>query len=97
MSEQKIVYAVRPVTRYEVVRSAVEENGGSVLYKGEYDSEATALEVGTALCREEHRRLNWPIDDPRIQYPKGRTRLPPSLDEAAHEVDVAAFEADRRV
>lgn len=36
---------------------------------GEYDNADVAYQVGYALCKAEHDRLGWPIDDERIKYP----------------------------
>lgn len=67
----KIEYRVRETTRYIVTRYEEDEPGsGSVRTVGEYPSAETAYDIAYALCREEHRRLEWPIDDERIQYPR---------------------------
>lgn len=70
-----IEYRVRPVTRYVVTRfhsllvaGGKGESVGSET-RGEYGDPNTAYEVGYALCKAEHDRLGWPIDDPRITYP----------------------------
>jgi len=73
MSEQ-IEYRVRPVTRYIVTRFAALPAGGGGMSigsetRGEYDNPNTAYEVGYALCKAEHERLGWPLNDPRITYP----------------------------
>lgn len=68
----KIEYRVRPVTRYVVTRfheDAEGKTGGSSV-KGEYDNADMAYEVGYALCKEEHERLNLPPADERIRYPQ---------------------------
>lgn len=65
----KIEYRVRSVTRYIVTRYEQSGNGGACDTKGEYGNVQTAYDVAHALCREEHNRLGWPIDDERIVYP----------------------------
>jgi hypothetical protein len=65
----KIEYRVRPVTRYYVTKYEQSENGGGCSSCGEYDSESLAQQVAYALCKADHQRLGWPLDDPRIQYP----------------------------
>lgn len=79
MAKELIEYRVRPVTRYVVTKyenlDTVEREGGnrqagSVGTCGEFDNESTAYNVAYALCKADHLRLGWPMDDPRIQYPK---------------------------
>ena len=71
-----IEYKVRPITRFVVTRyetSGPDEHGrgtGGSDTKGEYDNHIIAHEVAYALCKAEHQRLGWPIDDDRIQYPQ---------------------------
>lgn len=73
----KIEYRVRPVTRYFVTRyeSAADNaesnapNSRSTQH-GEFDNFETAYAVGYALCKQEHERLGYPLDDMRIQYPR---------------------------
>lgn len=71
----KVEYRVRAVTRYIVTRYYEESQGpdrglcGSE-FKGEFDSDRVAYEVGYALAKEEHQRLGYPIGDERIQYPE---------------------------
>jgi hypothetical protein len=73
----KIEYSIRPITRYIVTRyetSGPDENGrgygGSAQIGGEYSTAEGAYEVGYAVCKVEHERLGWPVDDDRIQYPQ---------------------------
>ena len=73
---RKVEYRVREVTHYIVTRyheSASGATGGSE-QKGEYNNPEIAHEVAYALCSEEHRRLGWPLDDDRIQYPSRNER-----------------------
>lgn len=78
----KIEYRVRPVTRFIVTRyeqSAANSDGSSSCGSsqlGEYDSAAVAYQVGYALCKAEHQRLGWPIDDGRISYPIDLSTVP---------------------
>lgn len=65
-----IEYRVRPVTRYIVTRYAVDAERREATQHGEFDNFETAYEVGYALCKAEHGRLGWPLDDNRIQYPR---------------------------
>lgn len=37
---------------------------------GEFDNAQTAYDVAYALCRAEHERLGYQIDDERIHYPE---------------------------
>lgn len=67
---EKIEYRVRPVTRYIVTRYEEDGRGAGSDPKGEFDNYETAYAVGYALCKEEHDRLGWPLDDERIQYPR---------------------------
>lgn len=88
MSElNKVEYRVRKVERYIVTRhhespdsrsGGTEQKGesGGTEQKGEYDNAEMAHEVAYALCAEEHRRLGWALDDPRITYPTGDERYP---------------------
>ena len=70
-----IQYKVRPVTRFIVTRFEGFDHpdgrgcAGSDT-KGEFDNFDTAYQVGYALCRDEHQRLGWPLDDERIKYPE---------------------------
>lgn len=68
----KIEYRVRPVTRYIVTRHHESEDGrtGGSVGKGEFDNYDTAYAVAYALCKEEHHRLGYPLDDERIKYPE---------------------------
>jgi hypothetical protein len=71
-----IEYRVREITRYIVTRyetSGPDDEGkgsGSVTTVGEYANADMAYEVGYAVCKAEHDRLGFPIDDARIQYPR---------------------------
>lgn len=70
----KVEYRVRAVTRYIVTRYFEGDRSGPFVgsgseFKGEFDSERIAYEVGYALAKEEHQRLGYPIGDERIQYP----------------------------
>lgn len=67
---EKVEYRVRPVTRYIVTRYESTENSAGCDPLGEFDNADTAQAVGYALCRAEHERLGWPLDDDRIQYPR---------------------------
>lgn len=79
-----IEYRIKQVDRYIITRyeetptshNGPAENFGenrvgksSTVGKGEYDNADLAYEVGYALCKAEHNRLGYPIDDGRIQYP----------------------------
>ena len=70
-----IEYKVRPVTRYVVTRFERKGSAGGCEQHGEFDNAETAYAVAYALCRAEHERLGWPLEDERIQYPKPM-RLP---------------------
>lgn len=72
----KLEYRVRKVERYIITRyeerepeKGCEQAGSSV--RGEFLDANTAFEVAYALCKVEHENhLGWPIDDPRVQYPR---------------------------
>lgn len=66
----RIEYRVRPITRYVVTRSYAGEHYAGDGDMGEYANKDVAFEVATALCKAEHQRLGWPIDDLRIVYPE---------------------------
>lgn len=72
----KVEYRVRSSERFFVTRyeEGVDERGatfgGVGGPDGEYASADTAYEVAYALAKTEHERLGWPVDDPRIQYPR---------------------------
>lgn len=69
----KIEYQVRERTVYYVTRYEEDDTGGAASRGlGEYPTHDGAHDVAYALCRAEHERLGWPLDDERIQYPKGR-------------------------
>lgn len=68
----KIEYRVIPINRYIVTRYEADTNGegrGSE-ERGTYTSPDTAYEVAYALCKAEHERLGFALDDPRIRYPE---------------------------
>ena len=69
-----IEYRVRPVTRYVITRFERADVGelerSSIRTLGEYDNAEVAYEVAYALCKADHERLAWPLDDARIQYPR---------------------------
>lgn len=86
-----IEYKVRIVSRYIVTRYEETEHTGSSSVHGEFDNFDTAYAVAHALCKAEHDRLGWQIDDPRIRYPldvKPGTRL--SLDPNHHSPEEIA-------
>ena len=56
------------VTRYELSTSERGDSGGSD-ERGVYSNPDIAWEVAYALCKAEHERLGYPVDDPRIIYP----------------------------
>lgn len=74
-----VQYRVREVKRFIVTRYEWHEvhgdggtgsgPSGSQQLTGEYPNWDTAYAVGHALCKAEHERLGYPIDDMRIQYP----------------------------
>lgn len=68
----KVEYRVRLVTRYVVTRYHENEGGhtGGSETKGEYENADMAYEVAYALASDEHRRLEWPVGDMRMQYPR---------------------------
>ena len=44
-------------------------NSGSCETRGEYENRDVAHAVAYALCKADHDRLGYGVDDPRIQYP----------------------------
>lgn len=71
MTEPRLIeYKVRPITRYIVTRYEEGETNGSSSQHGTFDNPTTAHLVAYALCKQDHERLGWPIDDERIQYPQ---------------------------
>ena len=74
----EIEYQIRPVTRYIITRYSRgqrQSNGTSSRVsvcsgRGEYDNADVAYEVAYALAKADHERMGWPLDDPRIQYPR---------------------------
>ena len=70
VENRQIEYRVRTVTRYVVTRYESGEYANGVETKGEFDNDEIAHEVARALCKDEHQRLGWPIDDERIKYPE---------------------------
>ena len=83
----KVEYRVRKITRYIVTRYYETEGGhtGGCEERGQYDNEAIAFEVATALARHEHHSLGYPPGDERIQYP----RRPSSVDAECEDVAYA--------
>lgn len=88
--DTKIEYRVRPVTRYIVTRfeqefdpAGVCASSGRSTQHGEFDSVGTAYAVSYALCKAEHDRLGWPLDDERISYPENRGETDDRLIEKA--------------
>lgn len=68
---RQIEYRIKPVTRYIVTRHESGDHSiGSEQIGNEYDTADVAYQVGYAVCKVEHERLGWPIDDMRIQYPR---------------------------
>lgn len=65
-----VEYRVRMVPRYFVTVYREDGPAASSETRGEYDNPDVAHEVAYALCKAEHDRLGWPVDDSRIQYPK---------------------------
>lgn len=74
----KIEYRIKPVTRFIVTRWEDPKSGSPEPHNvacarqlgNEYANADMAYVVGYALCRAEHERLGWPLDDERIQYPR---------------------------
>ena len=68
----KLEYRVRKVERYIITRYEEDDEGGAASsVRGEYESADQAWETAYALCQLEHEKhLGWPIDDPRVQYPR---------------------------
>lgn len=93
-TKTKIEYRVKPVTRYYVTRYQAysEKSGcssGMVEGKGEFPNPETAYSIAYALCKEEHQRLGYPIDDERIVYPDAPYSIEPGVaypEESAPEV-----------
>lgn len=89
---KNVEYRIREIKRYVVTRhehevheDGTESSDGSRQLTGEYPNWDTAYAVGYALCRAEHERLGYPIDDMRIQYPVSvRNGTSMSLDEEFH-------------
>lgn len=69
-SNLRVEYRVRKVERYVVTRwhGGDKETGSEE--RGEFANADTAFEVAYALCKQEHDRLGYPLDDERIQYPR---------------------------
>lgn len=71
-----IEYQVREIKRFIVTRfetSGPDDDGrgkSGVSEIGEYSNPDMAYEVGYAVCKAEHARLGFPIDDDRIHYPQ---------------------------
>jgi hypothetical protein len=77
MSQYDLIeYRVRPVTRYTVTRyervavGDEKAQNSAICGRGEYDNAEVAYEIAYALARADHERKGYPIDDPRIQYPR---------------------------
>ena len=77
MSQHDLIeYRIKPVTRYSITRYERRVTGdekaqsSSVCGRGEYDNAETAYEIAYALAKADHEREGWPLDDPRIQYPR---------------------------
>ena len=66
----KLEYRVKPVTRYTVTRYEDTGNTGSVTERGTFDNPDVAYEVAYALCKADHERLGYKVDDERVQYPE---------------------------
>ncbi len=75
VTNRQIEYRVRTVERFIVTRHESGEYASGVTTKGEFDNYEIAHEVAYALCRDEHERLGWPLDDARIKYPEPRGSL----------------------
>ena len=81
--DRKIEYRVKPVTRYIVTRCELGEYANSVSQVGgEYDTAEVAYQVGYAVCRIEHEKLGWPMDDDRMQYPRDIAEIASPIDAA---------------
>ena len=70
----KIEYRVIPINRYIVTRYEAHDGdvkgaGCGSEERGTYSSPDTAYEVAYALCKAEHERLGFALDDDRIRYP----------------------------
>jgi len=78
LSGKNVQYQVRPVTRYIVTRYEYESSpdglgrsaAGSTQKGPEYPNKEMAFEVATALCKQEHEQLGYPVGDERIKYPE---------------------------
>ena len=66
----KLEYRVKPITRYVVTRYESGENTGGVSERGTFDNADVAYEVAYAMCKLEHEKLGYKIDDERVQYPE---------------------------
>lgn len=73
----KLEYRVRKVERYIITRYAEYDHGPGTAQpavsseRGEFSNPDQAWETAYALCKVEHEEhLGWPIDDPRVQYPR---------------------------
>jgi len=69
-----VEYRIKEVKRYIVTRcyniTGPGQSSGGVEERGEFQNADIAWEVGYALCKAEHERLGYPVDDERIQYPR---------------------------
>lgn len=68
----RVEYRIIQKTRYIVTRFEEAANGseGSVSERGSYDNPDLAWEVGYALCKQDHDRMDYPLGDERIRYPE---------------------------
>jgi hypothetical protein len=66
---ERIQYTVKEERRYVLTRShdGPFETGSQKI--AEFDNKDTAYKVGYDICSAEHRELDWPPGDDRIQYP----------------------------
>jgi len=67
----RVEYRIKPITRYVVTRYEEGPDGksGSVTERGTYDNADIAWEVGYAMCKLDHERMGYPLDDMRVRYP----------------------------
>lgn len=73
MEDLQLEYQVRPVTRFIVTgfhRSSSDPRQMGSSQHGEFDNADTAYAVAYALCKQEHERLGYSIDDDRVRYPR---------------------------
>lgn len=89
-----IEYKVRTVTRYVVTRFERRGDSGGCAGCGEFDNFDTAYAVGYALCKAEHDRLGWPLDDKRIRYPANTIVGNEETPSVANQIGTANNDAD---